>query len=407
MTLSYEYYYNKEADENLSKVPTALKVEGINPKTNAVVEERLAKEEEEAKRLNERINYELTYIPKFDKITKDDVPNFPDFFPKTFANILVDIINHKTCGIKELPNFATESQMLLSSSEVKFLLAFSFIGKWADDNKNFTGLLESAELAKESLNYFVNFFTSSKWYLYYLYLGTVDESLFDQDIKGNIEFNESKFFTQTSLIEGSNDESVSTVVFASKNIGGEFLNIEDESLQSKIFRKNPPLYVLRILKPTLEENEGIFFDIDQKSFCLMDAKVYSKEEEKDLEENIKRDLLKAIAAFENAKDQIVSGCWGCGDANGNIYLKFVIQLIAASYCNKTLLYSNFGLTEEQKENILKIGRTFNGKPIREALEKLFSIENLIVKSDDNITQFLAEEEEEEEKEEIQFFSFLF
>lgn len=61
---------------------------------------------------------------------------------------------------------------------------------------------------------------------------------------------------------------------------------------------------------------------------------------------INRELLKAFAGFyepsaEAPKTRISTGNWGCGAFNGDKQLKFVIQWIAASLCQRDLVYYTF------------------------------------------------------------------
>ena len=56
-----------------------------------------------------------------------------------------------------------------------------------------------------------------------------------------------------------------------------------------------------------------------------------------------RELLKAYVGFNVVeKIDIISGNWGCGAFGGDIQLKFLIQWMAASLCEKTLIYCPFG-----------------------------------------------------------------
>lgn len=64
------------------------------------------------------------------------------------------------------------------------------------------------------------------------------------------------------------------------------------------------------------------------------------------EENIRRELLKAYAGFSiqtfQSSKAIATGNWGCGAYNGDLELKSLIQLIAATAAGRSLLYYTFG-----------------------------------------------------------------
>lgn len=58
--------------------------------------------------------------------------------------------------------------------------------------------------------------------------------------------------------------------------------------------------------------------------------------------SVDRDLKKAFAGFSNVPDKnIVSGGWGCGAFGGDLYHKFVIQVLAAAAAGKELVFSSY------------------------------------------------------------------
>lgn len=81
---------------------------------------------------------------------------------------------------------------------------------------------------------------------------------------------------------------------------------------------------------------------------------------------ISRELKKAYCGFkqdiacQNADQKIATGNWGCGAFNGDIQLKFLIQLIAAAECKRNLIYFTFGNQETCKklEEIYKTIKEF-------------------------------------------------
>uniref|UniRef100_A0A0A9YZ06 poly(ADP-ribose) glycohydrolase n=1 Tax=Lygus hesperus TaxID=30085 RepID=A0A0A9YZ06_LYGHE len=60
-------------------------------------------------------------------------------------------------------------------------------------------------------------------------------------------------------------------------------------------------------------------------------------------EMISREISKAYAGFSFGQEgAIATGNWGCGAFKGDPFLKFVLQLMAASVCNKSVAYFTFG-----------------------------------------------------------------
>jgi poly(ADP-ribose) glycohydrolase len=66
---------------------------------------------------------------------------------------------------------------------------------------------------------------------------------------------------------------------------------------------------------------------------------------------ITRELKKAYCGFkqdneyQSVNQKIATGNWGCGAFNGDIQLKFLIQLMAAAECKRDLIYFTFGNEE--------------------------------------------------------------
>lgn len=84
---------------------------------------------------------------------------------------------------------------------------------------------------------------------------------------------------------------------------------------------------------------------------------------------IEREVLKAYIGFSAiaSEKQIVTGAWGCGAYNADFMTKIIIQWIAASLANKTMVVCPFGrkLMLENNE-FLKLQKL----PIREAYRLL-------------------------------------
>ena len=87
-----------------------------------------------------------------------------------------------------------------------------------------------------------------------------------------------------------------------------------------------------------------------------------------------REINKAFLGFghDKKKDKILTGKWGCGIFNGDVQLKFLIQWIAASLCNKKMLF--FSLGDQSLNKINSIRNMFQGKKIGILVRLLLSFQ---------------------------------
>ncbi|MFH4981007.1 hypothetical protein AB6A40_007716 [Gnathostoma spinigerum] len=77
----------------------------------------------------------------------------------------------------------------------------------------------------------------------------------------------------------------------------------------------------------------------------IDALPFAQSEEQFVIEAVDRELLKAYSGFivkESIPKTIATGNWGCGVFRGNLELKSLIQLMAASVCGRKICYFTFG-----------------------------------------------------------------
>jgi poly(ADP-ribose) glycohydrolase len=65
-----------------------------------------------------------------------------------------------------------------------------------------------------------------------------------------------------------------------------------------------------------------------------------------------RDIVKAVIGFSGMKT-VATGHWGCGVFGGDIYCKFLMQLLAASICDVSLVYCLVGTKAKAEESDLK------------------------------------------------------
>ncbi|RMZ94362.1 poly(ADP-ribose) glycohydrolase-like, partial [Brachionus plicatilis] len=172
------------------------------------------------------------------------------------------------------------------------------------------------------------------------------------------------------------------VDFANKYIGGGVLN--SGCVQEEIrFLMCPELIVSMLFMEPMANNEciiirgseqfstysgyawsfkwsGNFEDNIQKDKCgrkmtdvlAIDALYYQDSKIQYKKKFIDREITKAYIGFSSGAKQmpIASGNWGCGVFNGDIQLKFIIQLIAASQAERDLHYCTFH--DEKIKNIL-------------------------------------------------------
>jgi len=88
---------------------------------------------------------------------------------------------------------------------------------------------------------------------------------------------------------------------------------------------------------------------DNKTILAMDSSIAESIRDQCSGPDRDRDILKAVTAFSSVADNgtpvaIATGHWGCGAFGGDIYCKFLVQLIAASLCRRrvTLVYCLVG-----------------------------------------------------------------
>lgn len=185
--------------------------------------------------------------------------------------------------------------------------------------------------------------------------------------------------------------------FANKYIGGGVLN--SGCVQEEIrFLICPELLVSLLFCEKMEANECILIkgaeryssyngygdtlewssnyvdkvDFDQwnrrnTEILAIDALNFRYQKLQFSEENVERELKKSFSGFtcntdesikqlHDYKSKIATGNWGCGAFKGNRQLKFLIQLMSASQCERDLIYFTFNdrKTADSLELLLKI-----------------------------------------------------
>lgn len=178
-------------------------------------------------------------------------------------------------------------------------------------------------------------------------------------------------FHEQELIEESKNSM--QIIFCNKRLGGGVL--ENGGLQEELFFiRNPEMLPALLIAEELEDYEAFYYhgcenfnlisgygekmifesdkqekfalDIyDKKDSCFVaiDAFPFKEKQQQYNLNMILRELNKAFLGFygsdlinDNPKKEIATGKWGCGDFKGDFELKFIIQWLAASECQRAL-----------------------------------------------------------------------
>eukprot|EP01117_Protostelium_nocturnum_P014246 TRINITY_DN5411_c0_g1_i1.p1 TRINITY_DN5411_c0_g1~~TRINITY_DN5411_c0_g1_i1.p1 ORF type:complete len:553 (-),score=149.31 TRINITY_DN5411_c0_g1_i1:10-1668(-) len=97
-----------------------------------------------------------------------------------------------------------------------------------------------------------------------------------------------------------------------------------------------------------KDSTGVVDGVIDTTIVAMDAVDFIRPAEQYKERWIMRELNKAFCGFFSDADDvkplqaIATGNWGCGVFNGDKQLKFLIQLMSASICNRSIKYYTFG-----------------------------------------------------------------
>ncbi|XP_002155531.4 poly(ADP-ribose) glycohydrolase isoform X1 [Hydra vulgaris] len=202
-----------------------------------------------------------------------------------------------------------------------------------------------------------------------------------------------------------NADGLTQIDFANRMIGGGVVG--EGCVQEEIrFLICPELILARLFTEKLEPNEsllitgierfstysgyaqtfkyrGRFNDLTPvdrwgrrySQVLAIDAHVFHCYSDQFKKSSLKRELNKAFCGFlekdiqKNELPAIATGNWGCGAFGGDIYLKALLQLMAASNAGRNIVYFTFGdekfaneLTEIHKfiqENSLTVGNLWN------------------------------------------------
>lgn len=141
-----------------------------------------------------------------------------------------------------------------------------------------------------------------------------------------------------------------------------------------LFSTHPELFISMLIFPTLDDNEVVRINgvrryssysgymgnfrfqgspkvVLPKEILVLDAMEVRRSQDQYLPRWLNRDLTKLSAGFQLEGGHISTGNWGCGIFGGDVHLKFMLQLIAASYWGKRLDYSTFKESQLRRELI--------------------------------------------------------
>ena len=98
-------------------------------------------------------------------------------------------------------------------------------------------------------------------------------------------------------------------------------------------------------------------------------------------QNITRELNKAYLgfSFSPAQNKILTGKWGCGVFGGNVHLKFLLQWIAASECEKQMKFCTMG--DSKLKDAEKLLKRFVGQRIGILMNKIVGYKEYNLKYD--------------------------
>ena len=336
-------------------------------------------------------SYKCYFFKVIEKNFPEEGQKFVDVFEhlKTLANNITKLFPDKKVKILKT---GENSQINLTRKQVALLFLLSFLDLlYVEDKKNMNLFEVSYLLCKKSKSAvefgrsFLNYLTViGKW------ISENNDHLNEQIIflrrninskdylekQENIKLCELKVDTKESLFNGTASYCVD---FANKYIGGGVLTggcvqeeilfcIEPEAIVSLFFmevmNENDAIGIYDTIQYSDYKGYGTMFSyngclIDGESqikkhrIIAIDAKVMEKSffysKEKELIDNINRDLHKAYVGFslvnfdKNLEKTIATGNWGCGVFGGNHELKFIQQWIAASFASvERLDYYTFG-----------------------------------------------------------------
>jgi poly(ADP-ribose) glycohydrolase len=107
---------------------------------------------------------------------------------------------------------------------------------------------------------------------------------------------------------------------------------------------------------------------DKDIILVMDALPFKNFDEQYIPQNVLRELNKAYFGFSWEKRKVIlTGKWGCGVFRGDPQLKFILQWIAASQCDKTMMFCPFGDFSFNTDFL----RSFIGLEVKQMINAIF------------------------------------
>lgn len=377
---------------------------------------------------NNKINYNFDNLELY--FAKNDVEKNKYFFKSMLPLMIKHLLMIECTITAPIPvltqyEFTSTSSITLSQYQIFVLLINAFFCTFPEKHKskkmskiNFNSLFSkyrnnehNVEKIKCLMNYFAKVMINEKHCLHLVSFirKTIDPKSFPNWTLSNKKLSPIIICSDKKIEDRGNTLYVD---FANAYVGGGVIGnglVQEEIL----FLIHPELIISKLFTEKLLDNEVLFItgferfnnykgygstfkfdgDYDDKSkvvktefgnkrltyMVAMDALKYFKSHHQYYKKHIIRELNKCYVAFlfddkiEKSKEQIATistGNWGCGAFGGDPELKFLIQLLAASYCDRKIIYSTFGdMIFENK--IKEIYSIFEKKSV--TVSKLFNL----------------------------------
>lgn len=141
-------------------------------------------------------------------------------------------------------------------------------------------------------------------------------------------------------------------------------------------------------------------NLDETVLCL-DALQFKDPSDQFRKENILRELNKAYIGFQSSPKnlKIITGKWGCGVFKGHPQLKFLIQWLACSQCEKEMEFCSLG--DRSLQRVEQIFEKFKNKNVMAVVKGIFDFEKRLFNGNKcELFDFLLDDNENEFEENV-------